>query len=1171
MTPSGHSDVSHEYSLSDRYLALEGSVFLSGIQALARIPSEQLRRDRKRGLTTAAFVSGYPGSPLGGFDLEMARMLATLRGEFVIEHLPAVNEELGASAVMGSQLAAQRPDVRYDGVVGIWYGKAPGLDRATDALRHGVFAGSSSLGGALALVGDDPSAKSSTMPSSSDAALVDLHMPILYPRGPAECLELGLHGISLSRATGLWSALKIVTAVADGTATVNLPVLDVDPVLPQHVVDGKVWRSTPSAQFLGPRMVEVEREFHEVRSALALQYGIANKLNQLPANPSDAWIGIVATGFTFGEVREALRRLGLGSLDEIAAAGIRLLNLRMPIPFDEQLIVQFAVGLDEIFVVEEKNPTLERLVRDALYPTTMRPLVIGKTDAAGAQLLQSYGRLDADHIVAALRSRLEQRLSDRLAPEPPEQRVRIPLAVQRAPFFCSGCPHNWGTKVPDDAVVGMGTGCHGMTLLMDEERVGDSIGITAMGNEGAQWLGMERFVDTTHVFQNFGDGTYFHSGQLAVQAAIGAGANVTFKILYNHTVAMTGGQEASHRVQPNSLAAILLRHGVKRVVITTDDVAAYRRVDLPRGVKVFDRTKIIDVQKDLARVEGVTVLIHDQGCAAEIRRARKRKTVATPTTRVVINHRICEGCGDCGNVSNCLSVQPVETPLGRKTQIDQASCNLDLSCLEGDCPAFMTVEVGDGEKPPLATSPPLDPMTISVPDPDPVTGSTVLRLAGIGGTGVVTVAQVIGTAATTSGFIAYGLDQTGLSQKAGPVISDLTIVTETGHEASVNRTNAPGNGQVDVVLAFDQLVAASVSALDGVRRGTKVFASSTKTPTGRQVTDPTIETPTNDTFAQCFSMATGDEPFTADTTKLAEALTGMPATANMLLLGAALQSGGVPLTLDSIRRAIELNGVAVEANKRALEWGRRLWYAPNEVANLLDLSEMPSVDRDPVPADLSSRIGRLELSTSDQRELELLTGDAVAHQDDAQGARLLSLVERAHIAGGTDLAMTVARGFHKLLTYKDEYEVARLMLRDDGLAAARSVTGDRSPAVKWHLHPPTLSALGIDRKIRFGPRTRPLFVALAKAKRMRGTTLDPFGRAELRRVERELIEEYEVGLARVCDALSSGGSSDVEAAIVLASSPEQVRGFEDLKMRRANIYREDFAAKIAAFSTDGKN
>lgn len=1165
------SDVSREYSLSDRYLAVEGSVFLSGVQALARIPSEQLRRDRAVGLNTAAFVSGYPGSPLGGFDLEMARMLKTMGGEFAIEHLPAVNEELGASAVMGSQLAAERPDVQYDGIVGIWYGKAPGLDRATDALRHGVFAGSSALGGALALVGDDPSAKSSTMPSSSDAALVDLHMPILYPRDPAECLELGLHGIAMSRATGLWSALKVVTAVADGTATVHLPVLHADPVIPQQIVEGQVWRSKPSAQFLGPRMVEVEREFHEIRSALALRYGVENKLNQTPSNPSDAWIGIVATGFTFGEVREALRRLGLSSLDDISRAGIRLLNLRMPIPFDTQSIVHFANGLEEIFVIEEKNPTLERLVRDALYPTSMRPRVVGKTDNEGVQLLQSYGRLDADHIIQALRSRLEKRLGDRLAPEPPKKPTRIPLAVQRAPFFCSGCPHNWGTKVPEGSVVGMGTGCHGMTLLMDEERVGDSIGITAMGNEGAQWLGMERFVDTTHVFQNFGDGTYFHSGQLAVQAAIGAGANVTFKILYNHTVAMTGGQETSHRVQPASLASILLEHGVKKVSITTDDVDSYRRVSLPGGVSVHDRTKILEVQRELALIPGVTVLIHDQDCAAEVRRARKRKTLDTPKTRVVINHRICEGCGDCGDVSSCLSVQPVETPLGRKTTIDQASCNLDLSCLQGDCPAFMTVDVEDDALGSIAGSALPDPTIISVPEPAPTIETTVLRLAGIGGTGVVTVAQVIGTAATISGFTALGLDQTGLSQKAGPVISDLTIVTQSTEAAKRNRTNAPGDRQIDVALAFDRLVGVSGSALAGMRAGTQVFASSTGTPTGRQVTNPSIETPADNVLSDRFTAETGQPPFTIAATALADGLTGTPATANMLLLGAALQSGAIPLELDAVRQAIELNGVAVEANELALEWGRRLWHARDDVYALLEVSEMPSVDRDPIPENLRTAIAHLELPSSERLELEMLTGDAVAHQDVAQGKRLVRLVERAFTVGGIGLAMAVARGFHKLLTYKDEYEVARLMLRPDGMQAAKRITGANESTVKWHLHPPALSALGLDRKLRFGSMSRPMFVALARSKGLRGTRFDPFGRAPLRRLERVLIDEYEGGIEAMCDALASSRPVEVDAVIGLAELPDHVRGFEALKWSRAKEYQTQFLSRVDALLGDSKN
>jgi len=838
----------------------------------------------------------------------------------------------------------------------------------------------------------------------------------------------------------------------------------------------------------------------------------------------------------------------------------------MPIPCDTDAVENFAKGLDGIVVIEEKNPTLERLVRDALYATTFRPVVVGKKSENGDQLLPSYGRLDADHIIPALRARLTSRLGDRLRPEPPSPRERITLAVQRTPFFCSGCPHNWGTKVPEGAVVGMGTGCHGMTLLMDEDRVGDSIGITAMGNEGAQWLGMAPFVATEHVFQNFGDGTYFHSGQLAIQAAIGAGANITFKILYNHTVAMTGGQEASHRVNTDKLAEILLAHGVSRVTITTDDVDAYRRMSLPRGVDVVDRTKIIAVQEELASISGVTVLIHDQGCAAETRRARKRGFVETPRTRVVINHRICEGCGDCGDKSNCLSVQPVDTPLGRKTQIDQASCNLDLSCLEGDCPAFMTVEVDPriSDAPPML--PPLSSIDVSSPTVNPA--STAIRLAGIGGTGVVTIAQIIGTAATISGGVARGLDQTGLSQKAGPVISDITIVPITASDAnggvSPRRSNAPGEQQVEVVLAFDRLVGTHERVLAGVHEGTTVFASSTATPTGRQVSDPAIANPSDETLDARFSNASGTTPFTIDATRAAKVLTGSTATANMLLLGAAIQAGVTPLDLDVVRRAIELNGVQVDSNLRALEWGRRFYASPGEVARLIDSSDRCRVDVEPLPAGLVGRVEALELTPGFANEIGMLTGDVVAHQDKAQGSRFLTLVEASQRAGGETLSGAVARGFHKLLTYKDEYEVARLMLRSDGLAAAREITGDDDPSVTWHLHPPSMVLLGLDRKIRFGSRTRPVFAALARAKRLRGTRLDPFGRSELRRLERSMIEEYEEAVGVVIRAFEAGNLS-LEKSEQIVSLPDMVRGFEALKLRRATAYRARLSASIEPF------
>ncbi len=1174
--------IRNDYRLADRYQAETGKVFLSGIQALARIPIQQLRMDRAANLNTAAFVSGYPGSPLGGFDVELARALK-VAGDLPITHLPAVNEELGASAVMGSQLAATRPDARYDGVVGIWYGKAPGLDRATDALRHGVFAGSSATGGALALVGDDPAAKSSTMPSSSDAALVDLHVPILYPATVAECLELGLHGIAMSRATGLWSSLKVVTPVADGTGTVAFPVLTQAPSIPTITINGEVWQPAPSAQFLGPRMVAVEQEFHEVRSGLALRYGIDNKLNRTTANPPDAWIGIVATGYTYAQVVEALRRLGFPDLDAVANAGIRLLHLRMPVPFDPAQVIRFAAGLEEILVVEEKNPTLERLIRDCLYSTSLRPAVVGKQTEDGSKLLASYGLLDADAITPALRSRLRRKLEDRLAPPPPEPRELIPLAAARTPFFCSGCPHNWGTKVPEGAVVGMGTGCHGMTLLMDEDRVGQSIGITAMGNEGAQWLGMAPFVNTNHVFQNFGDGTYFHSGQLAVQAAIGAGANITFKILYNHTVAMTGGQEASHRIGPGQLAEVLLTHGVKEVAITTDTVGNYKRVRLPKGVKVFDRTKIVEVQERLAALPGVTVLIHDQECSAELRRGRKRGTIQTPTTRVIINHRICEGCGDCGDVSNCLSVQPVTTPLGRKTQIDQASCNFDYSCLQGDCPAFMTVEldpagqatpqtesVGSDELP--------DPTLIAVPEPPQTEReATVIRMAGIGGTGVVTTAQILGTAAMLGGLEVDGVDQTGLSQKAGPVISDLTLTAK----GAPRRSNLVGSGQAHVIIAFDQLVAASDSAIvAGATEHTAVYASSAVTPTGAQISQPEMKVSSPvDLLARLSERANPNAVTVVDALWLATALTGTSSTANSLLLGVVVQAGDLPVPVAAIREAIRLNGVAVGANLAALEWGRR-WLGSAAEVEAVAAGQGETglrVDTDALPGDLADRVDALGFSSADVATAKLLAADLVSYQDSAYANRFLDLVQQSGQAGGPEFAEAVARGAHKLMAYKDEYEVARLMLAADGLAPARQLVGAEreKPGVTWHLHPPMLRALGINRKLKFSNKSTPLFAALARGKRLRGTRLDPFGRATLRRLERALVDEYFQAIEQVCELLAGPNNSakvqeDLRsAAVAIAELPHEVRGFEDLKLRRAAVYQDRLAQAVAACSNIG--
>ena len=1160
------STARHDYRLEDRYDLTTGRVLLTGVQALARVPIDQMRIDRAACRNTAALVSGYPGSPLGGFDLEMSRVLRRF-GDLSIVHQPAVNEELAASAVMGSQLAPGRPDARYEGVMGVWYGKAPGLDRATDALRHGVFAGASRLGGAVVMVGDDPMAKSSTMPSSSDAALVDLHMPILYPGTTQECLELGLHAVAMSRASGLWSAMKIVTPIADGSGTVDLPVLDAEPVMPEMEIDGRPWTSQPSAVFLGPRMVELEREFREVRSVLAQQYGVDNKLNRIAVDPADAWIGLVATGFTYQQLLEALRRLGFDRERDLHAAGIRLLQLRMPVPFHRELVQRFARGLREVVVIEEKNPTLEWLIKDALYSAADRPVVLGKTDEQGDALMPSYGQLDADAIVVGLRARLAVRLDHRLPPieqvRPRALRSLIPLSVNRTPFFCSGCPHNWGTKVTDDTLVGAGTGCHGMSLLMDPKRVGETIGITAMGNEGAHWIGMAPFVDTPHAVQNLGDGTYLHSGQLAVQAAIGSGTTMTFKVLYNDTVAMTGGQEPIHRIGVPELARVLDAQGAARVLITTDDPNGYDRSRLPSSVEVWDRTRIIEAQEVLAGVPGVTVLIHHQACAAELRRGRKRGRVEAPTTRVVINHRICEGCGDCGDVSNCLSVQPFDTALGPKTRIDQATCNHDLSCLEGDCPSFMTVPIDNAsdQGADSDTHPPL-------PDPPPVEPSNervALRVVGIGGTGVVTVAQILSTAAMLDGWDIRGLDQTGLSQKAGPVVSDVVLAR------SGAGSNLIGAGEADAILVFDQLVGASDGVLAAANTHTRVIGSIHNTPTGAMVGNPEVPYPTQDELFARFDARAGTNDLWMDANDLTLRLIGDAAPANVFVLGVALQAGVIPVAATAIEQAIKLNGVAVSNNIAALEWGRR-WVVDAAAVEAEAATRSPSLDAEvtvpDLPAELEGRIIDLPQIDDFQSTVRVRAADLVAYQDAAYATRFLDRVEtvaraeQAVDSTSVQLSAEVAHGLHRFMAYKDEYEVARLLLAPEAQRAARAAGGS-ARGIVWHLHPPFLRALGMKRKLRFGRWSRPLLRALAAGRRLRGTALDPFGRANVRRLERALIEEHDQTIEAILAGLSAG---TLDEAVRIASLADRVRGFEDLKVRRAGEYRAALNQALSGYN-----
>ncbi len=1147
-----------EYGLTSRYTAETGTVFLSGVQALARLPIDQLRADRDAGLRTAAFISGYPGSPLGGYD---GAVEAALRAEpdLPVTHRPAVNEELAAAAVMGAQLASTRPDRRYDGVVGIWYGKGPGVDRAGDAIRHGLYVGSDPAGGAVLLAGDDPNAKSSTIPSSSGGVLESMSIPVLYPADPAGALDLGRHAIALSRATGLWTALKITTDVADGTATVDLDPARIDPVVP--LLDGEPYRHRPDGYLLPPNTVKIEREIFEIRIPLAIEYARLNDLNPVTVGPTDAWIGIVSAGITYREVREALHRLGLRTDAEVASAGIRLLHLQMPSPFDPEAITRFARGLTEIVVVEEKRPEIEGAIRDALYGGTHRPRVVGKREPDGTPLFAGHGALTADDVAAGLRRRLEECLGERLVPERVARELQlVPLEVARTPYFCSGCPHNRSARVPEGSPVGAGIGCHAMAAMMDPTRYGDVVGIGCMGSEGSQWIGMAPFVDTGHIFQNIGDGTFFHSGQLAIHAAVAAGVDITYKLLWNRAVAMTGGQEAAGGIPLERVAASLMAHGVSRIVITTDDPDRYSGATLPAGAEVWPRERLMEAQASLRETPGVTVLIHDQQCAAEARRGRKRGTVPTPNRRVVINHRICEGCGDCSDVSNCLSVQPIITPYGRKTTIDQASCNLDYSCLEGDCPAFVTITTSPKQrgKRTRRRTVPTPPDVGGLPDPivavDP--GDVSIRIAGIGGTGVVTASQLIGTAAMFDGLEVRGLDQTGLSQKAGPVVSDVRITR--GSPADSSRL---GSGRADVIIAFDQLVAAGprvLAAADPDR--TAVVGSTTVVPTGGVVSHPDTAMPDPGTLTERIAASTRDgRRHWADVGHVTARLLGDTAAANVFVLGMAHQAGYLPMSAASIERAIELNGVAVEANLAAFRWGRIQIVDPDAVAAAAGANRR--VRRVPRSDDAARAAARGIAAGDEELEtlLAMLAADLTAWQSPRTAAMFLERVaavaerEREVRPDSTRLTATFARGLHKLTAYKDEYEVARLMLDPDGMRAARELAEATGGRVSWNLHPPLLRSMGRTSKMAFGPRTVPMFGALAKMKWLRGHWFDPFGHSEVRRTERALPGEYVAAMSVVLEDLDDG---NFERAVEVAGLPDLVRGYEDVKMRTVAEFRQ---------------
>jgi indolepyruvate ferredoxin oxidoreductase len=1138
--------------LGDRYSATTGSVLLTGVQALVRVLFDQIRADRAAGLHTAAFVSGYQGSPLGTFDLTLART-GDLRTEYDVELLPGVNEDIAATSVWGSQQDHIAPLARHDGVIGMWYGKGPGVDRSGDAFRHANLHGPGRNGGVIAAAGDDPAAKSSTLPHSTEVALYDAGMPVLTPGTSQELLDLGRHGYELSRFSGCWVGMRVVTAVADGFDEVQVDPTRLSPVRPAIEFDGVPWHFAQRQMLFLPDSLELETELYERRHPAAIAYSQANNLNVVEVDPTDAWLTVIAPGRTYRELRGALGELGLSTDAVVAAAGIRLLRLGMVYPLDPDVVRAATRGVTDVLVVEEKRAFVEHFVREALYGHGTPPRLMGKHRADGRSLVPADGELTVDRLLPVLRTVLGDRVT--LA-DVPRQRTAlpvVPVATRRA-AFCSGCPHNRSTVEASGSPVGGGVGCHAMVLWTDR----GAVSYSQMGGEGAQWLGRAPFTDVEHWVQNVGDGTFFHSASLVVRAAVAAKVRMTMKLLYNGTVAMTGGQHPEGQASIRDVVTAMRAEGVTRIIVVSDEPHRHRGWKKPHGVDVWHRDRLADAERALATADGVTMLVYDQGCAAELRRMRKRGTAPVRPKRVVINEAVCEGCGDCARKSSCLSVHPVETELGRKTQNDQTTCTTDNSCLDGDCPAVATVDTTAAPRrrraPAPDVAPPAEPVTRTTVTPD---RPFELVAVGIGGTGVVTLNQIVATAAWAEGLHVRGLDQTGLSQKGGPVVSHLVLSTD-----DVAGSNSVGTGRADVYLALDP-----VAALDSRFLGktsterTATVATTTVVPTIGMVLGADAPAETAALLTQ-LAARTGPGGFVAiDAAGAAESALGDAATANIVVLGAAYQRGLLPMTAAAIEAAVRANGVAVDANIAAFRLGRRLADgAP------VDTAERTGAFTPKPSARAVAVAERLTASASLPAFARRRAADLVDYQGVRLAERYADLVRAVAVAetavdpASTRVTDAVAAAYFKLLAYKDEYEVARLHLLPEFRAALdRAMPGGERR--RYLLHPPFLRTMGMNRKLALSPVVAaPAFRMLSGMRKVRGTPFDVFGRTRMRRLERRLADDYERDVRELLPLFTS---TNIGRAAEFAALPLEIRGYESVKLDAVATY-EQHRARLRA-------
>jgi indolepyruvate ferredoxin oxidoreductase len=1146
-------------SLDQKYTQGSGHVFLTGIQALVRLPMAQIRRDRAAGLNTAGFISGYRGSPLGGYDQQLFAARKHLE-QYNIKFQPGVNEDLAATAVWGSQQLNLSPGAKYDGVVGIWYGKGPGVDRCGDVFRHANTAGSAKNGGVLVLAGDDHGAKSSTVPHQSDHAFISALMPYLYPSSIHEMIEMGLLGIAMSRYSGCWVGMKVITETVETTAEIDLTdemtpfVIPTDFEMPPGGLNLR-WPDDRYAQDL---------RLQDYKGYAAIAFARANKINRITMDSPNARYGIMASGKSYEDIRQALRELGI--TEEVAAKiGLRLYKIGMPWPLEPEGVRQFAVGLEEIFIIEERREIVENQVKQELFNwrDDVRPRIVGKMDDHDKRFLTFAAELSVASLASSLTERL---LRLNLNPEiaamlrakadwfngRQASQMQAVAPIARTPYFCSGCPHNTSTRVPEGSRAFAGIGCHFMALWMDRS----TETYTHMGGEGVPWVGVAPFTKEEHVFANLGDGTYFHSGSLAIRQAIASGANITYKILYNDATAMTGGQHVDGELSPQQVTFQLHSEGIREIYLVSENPHLYPASDIAPGVKTAHRDELDAVQKTCRTVKGASAIVFVQTCAAEKRRRRKRGLMEDPARRVMINPAVCEGCGDCSVQSNCISVEPLETEMGRKRTINQSTCNKDYSCLKGFCPSFVTI---DGGKPRRRAPANLGDTGLGdIGDlPEPASFPSLERpyniaVGGVGGTGVLTIGALLGMAAHIEGKASMILDMSGLAQKGGAVLSHVRL---SEHTADVTCSRIV-TGTADLVMAADEVVAAAKDTITLCEASRTVGVINTHViPTADFILNRDFNFQSRKVNHVLETELRKDSSF-YDFTKPAEALLGDSIATNIMMLGYAYQKGLLPLSAKAILQAIEVNGVAIKMNTQAFQLGRLAAADPARLEAM-----MKDQGEEVAPKTLDA----MSLDEIITHRVGLLTG----YQSARLAKRYRNLVNQVRDAAtkggyGEALPRAVAINYAKLLAYKDEYEVARLFT--DGRFEKQlrdQFEGDFK--FSFNLAPPLLAgkpdALGRPGKRAFGAWMMPLFGTLAKFRFLRGTPLDIFGYSADRKLERDLIAGYEKDVATVLGLLSP---VNVDVAVELLSLPDRIRGYGPVKEKAV----ADAKARYAQLAAD---